>query len=167
MSISIIVAVSQNNIIGKDNQLIWRLPDDLKRFKSLTLGHPIIMGRKTFDSIGKPLPGRTSIVITRDSTFAPEGVWVAHSIDEAIQMAQNLTQDEVFIIGGGDIYKQTLPIAQKIFLTTVNLEVEGDTTFEITDLNNWEEVRNEHHTSDEKHAYSFNFIDLVRVKSAI
>lgn len=167
MSISIIVAVSENKVIGKDNQLIWRLPDDLKRFKSLTLGHPIIMGRKTFDSIGKPLPGRTSIVITRDSTFKHDGVLVAYSIDQAIQMAQQITEDELFVIGGGDIYKQTLPIADKVFLTTVDLTVEGDTTFEITDLENWKEVQNVHHSTDEKHPYSFNFIDLVRVKSAI
>jgi dihydrofolate reductase len=167
MSISIIVAVSKNNVIGKDNQLIWRLPDDLKRFKSLTLGHPIIMGRKTFDSIGKPLPGRTSIVITRDQAFAHEGVLVAHSIDEAIGMGQQITQEALFIIGGGDIYKQALPLADQIFLTTVDLTVEGDTTFEISDPQNWSEVENIHHTTDEKHAYSFNFIDLIRVKSAI
>lgn len=163
MTISIIVAVSQNGVIGKDNQLIWRLPDDLKRFKNLTLGHPIIMGRKTFDSIGKALPGRTSIVITRNPDFSAENVIVVHNLVDAIKKAQETGTDEAFVIGGGNIYKQALAVSEKLYLTKVHAEIEGDTYFEVPDIQNWQEVERIPHESDERHQFSFEFIDLTRI----
>ncbi|WP_353721690.1 dihydrofolate reductase [Dyadobacter sp. 676] len=131
MNISIIVAAAENGAIGKDNQLLWRLPDDLKRFKRLTLGHPMIMGRKTFESIGKPLPGRTSIVVTRNADFAFEGVIVANSLEEALRVAGEIDGEEVSIVGGGDIYNQSQAVATHIYLTLVHTEMDGDTFFEI------------------------------------
>ncbi|WP_439557490.1 dihydrofolate reductase, partial [Dyadobacter sp.] len=117
MVVSIIVAVADNGVIGKDNELLWRLPDDLKRFKQLTLGHPMIMGRKTFESIGKPLPGRTSIVVTRNAEFNYDGIIVVHSLDEAIEAARQIEQEEAFIIGGGELYKQAQSIADRLYVT--------------------------------------------------
>lgn len=162
MLISIIVAASENGAIGKDNQLLWRLPEDLKRFKRLTLGHPMIMGRKTFESIGKPLPGRTSIVITRQTDFHHEGVIVAHSLEDAIKKAFEEENEETFIIGGGEIYRQAIALADKIYLTKVHTNIEGDTYFEIPDQNEWSEVDLTHHAADDKHHFSFDFIDLEK-----
>jgi len=162
MQISIIVAVSQNGVIGKDNQLIWRLPDDLKRFKSLTLGHPMIMGRKTYDSIGKPLPGRTSIVVSRNSNLSIEGVLVANTFEEALEKAAFTGTDEVFVIGGGNIYEQSLQLADKIYLTDVHTVIDGDTFFYIPDKAGWTEVAHTNHPADERHAFAFDFIDLEK-----
>lgn len=162
MRISLIVAVAQNGVIGRDNQLIWRLPDDLKQFKRLTTGHPIIMGRKTFDSIGKPLPNRTSIVITRSKDWFLEGVLVVNSVEEAVKAAQKTGAGEVFVIGGAEIYQLTLPIADKIYLTEVQADFEGDAYFTIPDTENWQEESRLHHPSDEKHATAFDFVELVR-----
>ncbi|MEI7581709.1 dihydrofolate reductase [Runella sp.] len=162
MKISLIVAAAQNGVIGRDNQLIWRLPDDLKQFKRLTTGHPIIMGRKTFDSIGKPLPNRTSIVITRSKEWCMEGVLVVNSIEEAVEVAQKTDTEEVFVIGGAEIYRLTLPIADKIYLTEVRADFEGDAYFTIPDIEYWQEESRLHHTSDEKHAIAFDFVELVR-----
>lgn len=129
--ISLIVAIGDNLVIGKQNELLWHIPDDLKRFKQLTLGHPVVMGRKTFDSIidflGKPLPGRQNIVITRDTSWSYEGVTVAHSLEEAIEAAQET--DEVFIIGGEQIYRQALPLAERLYLTRIDDAKEGDAFF--------------------------------------
>lgn len=163
MKISIIVAVSQNGVIGKDNQLIWRLPDDLKRFKNLTLGHPIIMGRKTFDSIGKALPGRISIVITRNPDFFAENVLVVHNLTDAVEKARQTGTDEVFVIGGGNIYEQALGLSDKLYLTKVYAKIEGDTYFELPDPENWQEIERILHESDEQHPFSFEFIDLTRI----
>lgn len=132
--ISAIAAIGKNHVLGKNNELLWRIPADLKRFKALTMGHPIIMGRKTFDSIGKPLPGRTSIVITRDTTFAPrfdlgEKVIVVHSIEEAISKAKEIDSTEAFIIGGAQIYQQALPFIDRLYLTLIDDEKEGDAIF--------------------------------------
>ena len=162
MKISLIVAAAQNGVIGRDNQLIWRLPDDLKQFKRLTTGHPIIMGRKTFDSIGKPLPNRTSIVITRSKEWCMEGVLVVNSIEEAVEVAQKTDTEEVFVIGGAEIYRLTLPIDDKIYLTEVRADFEGDAYFTIPDIEYWQEESRLHHTSDEKHAIAFDFVELVR-----
>jgi dihydrofolate reductase len=162
MRISIIVAVSENGVIGKDNQLLWRLPDDLKRFKKLTLGHPIIMGRKTFDSIGKPLPGRTSIVVTRDQNFHREGIVVVHSVEEALQEAAKLETEETFIIGGGELYKLTLAQADRLYITEVNTTISGDTYFYITDRQDWMETERTVHEADDKHEFPFNFVNYVR-----
>lgn len=162
MQISIIVAVSDNGVIGKDNQLIWRLPDDLKRFKRLTLGHPMIMGRKTYDSIGKPLPGRTSIVISRNPDLAIEGVLVANSLSEAIEKARLTGTDEAFIIGGGNIYEQSLDMADKIYLTEVHTVIQGDTFFQMPVKELWQEIERTTHPEDERHSFSFDFVDLVK-----
>jgi len=163
MLLSIIVAVSENGVIGLNNQLIWRLPDDLKRFKQLTLGHPMIMGRKTFESIGKPLPGRQSIIITRDENFSFEGTIVAHSLEEAVDEAKKSGADEAFIIGGGDIYNQVQDIADKLYITEVHTDTEGDTFFKIQKPDLWKEIEKTHHQKDEKHVFSFDFVDLEKV----
>ena len=163
MLLSIIVAVSENGVIGLNNQLIWRLPDDLKRFKQLTLGHPMIMGRKTFESIGKPLPGRQSIIITRDENFSFEGTIVAHSLEEAVDEAKKSGADEAFIIGGGDIYNQVQDIADKLYITEVHTNTEGDSFFKIQKPDLWKEIEKTHHQKDEKHVFSFDFVDLEKV----
>lgn len=156
MTISIIVAAAQNNAIGKNNELLWHLSEDLKRFKRLTTGHSIIMGRKTFDSIGKPLPNRRSIIITRQHDLKIEGCEVVHSLDEAIQLCKG--EPEVFIIGGAEIYKQSLEKANKIYLTRVYADFEGDAFFpEIHST--WKELHKEAFT-DEKSQLSYAFIDL-------
>jgi len=124
-----IAGLGNDRVIGKASTLLWRIPDDLKRFKELTLGHPIIMGRKTFDSIGKVLPGRTSIVITRDKEFTFTGVVVTHSLEEALERAKEIEKKEIFIIGGAQIYEQALPVADLLYLTLIDDEKEGDTSF--------------------------------------
>jgi len=164
MPISIIVAVAKNGVIGKDNQLLWRLPDDLKRFKQLTLGHPMIMGRKTFESIGKPLPGRTSIVITNQKDFSVEGILVAHSLDEALNIARGLEEKEAFIIGGGEIYKQALPLTDHLYVTEVDLVIDGDTFFEIINPAAWKETERIIHEPDERHAMKFEFVNYIKQK---
>lgn len=162
MRISLIVAVAQNGVIGHDNQLIWHLPDDLKQFKRLTTGHPIIMGRKTFESIGKPLPNRTSIVITRSKNWCFEGVVVVNSVEEALEAARQTGTDEAFVIGGAEIYRVTLPLANKIYLTEVKADFEGDAHFVIPNLEDWQEISRMAHAQDEKHAVAFDFVELVR-----
>lgn len=162
MLLSIIVAVSENGVIGLNNQLIWRLPDDLKRFKKLTLGHPMIMGRKTFESIGKPLPGRQSIIITRDKNFSFEGTIVVHSLEDAVEEAKKTGTDEAFVIGGGDIYQQVQEISDKLYITEVHTETKGDTFFKIENPDLWQETERTPHSPDDKHQFSFEFVDLIR-----
>lgn len=162
-ALCIIVAAAENNIIGKDNQLIWHLSDDLKRFKKLTSGHHIIMGRKTFESFSKPLPNRTHIVITRQKDYiVPKGVIVVHSMQEAVNIASE-NDNEPFVIGGGEIYKHALPFATKIELTRVHHNFEGDTYFPEIDLTKWKEIANTFHKKDNKHEYEFSFITYKRV----
>ena len=155
--ITLVVAKSDNNIIGDNNQLIWRLSHDLRRFKSITTGHPVIMGRKTFDSVGKPLPNRTNIVITRNKDWSSEGVEVAHSLDKAIEIAKEI-DSEIFIIGGGNIYKQSMDVADAIEVTEVHHTFDGDTLFPEINLNVWKEVSREDHTKDEKNEYNYSFV---------
>lgn len=162
MRLSLIVAVAQNGVIGLDNQLIWHLPNDLKQFKRLTTGHPIIMGRKTFESIGKPLPNRTSIVITRSTDWSFDDVVVVNSVEEAIEAARQTGMEEAFVIGGAEIYRLTLPIASKIYLTEVKADFEGDAHFFIPNLEDWQEQNRIPHAADEKHAVAFDFVELVR-----
>jgi dihydrofolate reductase len=151
--IKIIVAISKNRVIGDSNKLIWNLPSDLKRFKEITTGHPIVMGRKTFESIGRPLPNRRNIIITRDEEYEVEGCEVVNSIDEALL----LTGSDCFIIGGGEIYKQTLHIAEQIYMTIVDEEFLGDTQFpELT--NSWYVSKKEDFLSDDKNPYNYSFI---------
>lgn len=160
MNVSLIVAVSRNNVIGKDNQLIWKLSADLKRFKSLTTGHSIIMGRKTFDSIGKPLPNRKSVIITRQADFVAEGCIVVNSLEEALAKTQD--EEEVFIIGGGTIYKEAIAKADKIYYTKVHQDFDGDTFFPPVNLQEWESVSRKDCMPDEKNEYAYSFIDYKR-----
>ncbi|MFC4308369.1 type 3 dihydrofolate reductase [Steroidobacter flavus] len=159
--LSIIVAVADNGVIGSGNQLPWRLPDDLKRFKALSLGKPIVMGRKTFDSIGRPLPGRQNIVISRQPGLEIPGCTVVTSIDAAIAAAQ--PAPEIVIVGGADIYRQVLPQVQVIHLTRVHASVEGDVVFPELKEQEWREVAKEYHPADERHAHAFTFSTLQRV----
>lgn len=155
--ISIIVAVSENNVIGTEGKLPWRLPADLRRFKELTLGHPIIMGRKTYESIGRALPGRRNIVITRDQDFQAAGCEVAHSLEEAIKMSKVPFDSEVFVIGGGQVYREALPRADRIYLTRVHTRVAGDAVFPELEKLEWKIISEEFHQKDEKHEYDFTF----------
>jgi len=161
MKLSLIVAMSDNRVIGREGGLPWHLSADLRRFKRLTMGHYLLMGRKTFESIGRPLPGRTSVVITRQSDYqVPEGVLLARSLDEALQMVRN--EDEVFVIGGGEIYEQTLPLAGRLYVTHVHAVVDGDTYFPPFDQDAWQVVEQSRHEPDEKNAYPYSFITLER-----
>ncbi|MFC2175860.1 dihydrofolate reductase [Bacteroidota bacterium] len=159
MMISIIVAADENNVIGKDNDLIWHLPDDLKYFKKLTSGNVIIMGRKTHESIGKALPNRTNIVITRDKTYKAENCTVVHALNEAIAAAN--TKAETYIVGGEQIYRLALPIADRVYLTRVHHAFEGDRSFPQLG-GEWEEVESDFHPSDENHKHAFTFITYQR-----
>ena len=155
MKISLIAAVANNNVIGKDNDLIWRLPADLKYFKQTTTGHHIIMGRKNYESIGKPLPNRTSIIITRQEDYEASGCIVVHSLEEALKAVKN--DDEPFIIGGGKIYKQSIAIVNKLYITHIHHDFEGDTFFpEITDK--WQIISKKDYRPDEKNKYEFSFV---------
>lgn len=159
--ITIIVAKSENNIIGNDNQLIWHLPNDLKHFKQLTSRHPIIMGRKTYESIGKPLPNRTNIVITRNKDWNPEAVLVVNSLQDAIEKSKEI-DEEVYIIGGGNIYEQAMDWADALEVTEVHHSFEGDTKFPEIDLAIWEETSREDFGKDEKHEYDYSFVRYER-----
>jgi dihydrofolate reductase len=160
-SLTMIVAAGENNEIGKDNDLIWHLRDDLKRFKSLTSGHHIIMGRKTFESFPKPLPNRTHVVISRQKDYqVPAGVLVVNSIEEAIDAASNDSQP--FIIGGGEIYKQAMPFASKIELTRVHSTFDADTFFPAIDTTQWKEIESKIHAQDENHKNAFSFLTYSR-----
>jgi dihydrofolate reductase len=151
--IKIIVAISKNRVIGDSNKLIWHLPADLKRFKEVTTGHPIVMGRKTYESIGRPLPNRRNIIITRDENYEIDGCEVVNSIEEALL----LTNSNCFIIGGGEIYKQTLHIADQIYLTQVDEEFDGDTTFPELPAS-WYVSNKEDFKADEKNPHNYSFI---------
>ncbi|MGZ3456881.1 MAG: dihydrofolate reductase [Archangium sp.] len=142
MRLSAIVAMASNRCIGKNSALPWRLPADLQRFKQLTMGHTLIMGRKTYESIGRPLPGRTTLVVTRQPDYAPEGVQVAHSLEQALEQARG---DEVFIAGGADLYRQAMDRVQRLYLTRIERAYEGDTFFPELDLSGWRLVAEEHH----------------------
>jgi dihydrofolate reductase len=160
--LSLIVAMDENCGIGKDNRIPWHLSSDLKRFKKLTMGHHLVMGRKTYEAIGKPLPGRMMIVITRSKKFAPYGCQVVDSIDTAIQFAQNRNEDELFIIGGGEVFSQTIDIADKIYLTRVHAKVDADVFFPWIDKSEWLLDECENKAADEKDEYSSDFEILIR-----
>lgn len=163
MILSIIVAVDLKYGIGYNNSLLWHLPDDFKRFKKLTMGKPVIMGRKTYQSIGKPLPGRLNIVISKN--FHSEGITVLDSLQSALEYAQKTGCEEAFIIGGGIVYKQALPITDRVYLTKVETTIEADTFFEFDPSEDWEETYREHHSADAKHQFAFNFIDYERISN--
>lgn len=157
MTISAIVAVTKNNVIGKDNQMPWHLPADLAYFKKVTLGHMIIIGRKNFESIGKPLPGRTNIIITRDRSFACSNCKVMHSLEDALFFAHNNNENEVFIIGGGTIYEQSKDLWDKLYLTEIDTIVDGDVFFPEISWSQWHLVSEEQKASDEKNAFNLKF----------
>ena len=166
--ITIIAAAGQNNELGKDNDLIWHLPDDFKRFKALTTGHFIIMGRKTFESFPKPLPNRTHIIITRDTTYCPkvtpdqqQNIIVVHSLDQALLKAAE--QQTVFIIGGGEIYNLSMEVADRIELTRVHGTFKADTFFPEIDTSIWQKISEMHHNIDEKHLHGFTYETWERV----
>jgi dihydrofolate reductase len=160
MIISLIAALDRRRGIGKDNQLPWRLPADLKRFRELTMGHHLIVGRKTYESIGKPLPGRTMIIVTRQPGVQIEGCLVVSSVAEALALANTRGEQEVFVIGGAEIYAQTLAQADRLYLTLVEAEVAADTFFPTFAEDDWQEVERCTHAADEKHQYAFTFITL-------
>ena len=157
MTISLVVAAAENNSIGKNNQLLWHLPNDLKFFKNTTWGMPVIMGRKTFEAVNKPLPGRFNIVITRQSDWQADGVIVAADLEDALQKAAETNCKEIFIIGGGEIYLQAFDKAQKIYLTRVHANIEGDTFFPVIDESKWVLTTNQDFGTDEKHAFAYSF----------
>jgi dihydrofolate reductase len=161
--ISIIVACSENNVIGKDNGLIWRLSNDLKRFKALTTGHAIVMGRKTFESIGRPLPNRRNIILSKNLE-SMEGCEIMRSADEVLELAKS-TDEELFIIGGGQVYEQLLPFADKLYLTLVHIVAEGDTFFPALNRDEWTEVARESFKADEKNEFDYEFVDYLRRKN--
>jgi len=166
MTLSILVILSTNNVIGRDNKLPWHMPADLKRFKNLTMGHHILMGRRTFNEIKKPLPGRVNVVITRDPHFTAEGVAIARSIDEAISKAEAAGDLEVFLIGGGEIFNQVIHIADRMYITRIHADIDGDTYFpEFDDVNEWKLIDAEHFEADEKNAYPYSFLTYVRAGS--
>jgi dihydrofolate reductase len=158
MIISLVVAASENNVIGKNNQLLWHLPKDMKFFKNVTWGMPVVMGRKTFESMGsKPLNGRKNIVITRSQDWKADGISVVNSVDAAMALANELNYKEIFVIGGGEIYMIAFEKANKIYMTRVHTELDGDTHFPVIEKNDWTLVSNVDNPSDEKHAYAFSF----------
>lgn len=158
MIISLIVAAAENNAIGKKNQLLWHLPRDLKFFKNITWAMPVVMGRKTFESMGgKPLPGRTNIIITRQPGWKADGVFVVNSLDAAEAVAVKMDFKELFVIGGGEIYIIAFDRASKIYITRVHTEIDGDTFFPVIDNNDWKLITNTDNPADEKHAYPYSF----------
>ncbi len=158
--LTMIAAAAENNALGKDGDLVWHLPDDFKRFKKLTTGHHIIMGRKTFESFPKPLPNRTHIVITRNRDYIKEGCIVVHNLEDALKIAEEDTQP--FIIGGGEIYKLALNASEKIELTRVHDTFEADAFFPEIDLSKWELINEEFHEKDERHSVSFTYLTYVK-----
>lgn len=156
----LIAAAAENNALGKDNELVWHLPDDFKRFKQLTSGHHIIMGRKTFESFPKPLPNRTHIIITNQKNYQPENCIVVHSINEALAAAPK--NEDVFVIGGGQIYTLALPIADKIELTKVHSSFDADAFFPEIDHSEWTLINEEFHPKDEKHNFAFTYQTFLK-----
>ena len=159
--VSIIVAVAENGVIGDKNSLLWNIREDMRRFRTTTSGHPVIMGRKTYDSIGRPLPKRTNVVITR-SDITIEGCQVVHSLEEAISLFPQ--DEEIFIIGGAQIYEQALPLADRLYLTVVHRAYEGDTSFPPLDMSQWRELAREELARGEEFDAPFSFIDYERVR---
>jgi dihydrofolate reductase len=157
MRVTLLAALAENRVIGRDNTLPWHLPDDLSRFKQRTVGHVVIMGRRTFESVGRPLPNRRSIVITRKRDYHPQGAEIARSLEEALERARESKADEVFILGGAEIYALALPDVDRLELTVVHAEVSGDTFFPECDLSAWTLIEEQRHEADDRHAYAFSF----------
>ena len=162
MIISAIVAMNPDGLIGDQNKIPWHLPADLKYFKKITLGHHILMGRKCFDSIGKSLPGRKNIVVTKNPTFIVTDCIITNSIEEGILIAQQNKEEEMFIIGGGEIYRQSMHLVNKLYLTMVQFSGSGDVFFPQIDYNEWSLISDEKHTSDDKNNYDYSFLIYKR-----
>ena len=160
MSLAIIVAMAQNRTIGVNNTLPWRCPADLQHFKALTMGHHIIMGRKTFDSIGRPLPGRTTVIVTRNRDLQVEGCLIAHSLQDAIAACSG--DDEAFIVGGAELYTQALPLVARLYITEIQQDVAGDAHFPELDRETWLEVSREKHTQTEPQPLEYHFVTYQR-----
>ncbi|MBT2969023.1 MAG: dihydrofolate reductase [gamma proteobacterium symbiont of Ctena orbiculata] len=159
--ISLIAAVANNGVIGVDNSLPWRLPADLKHFKALTMGKPIVMGRRTWESLPGVLPGRRHIVVSRNRDYRAEGCELVHSVDEALQLAGDAA--EIMIVGGGGLYRQMLPRADRLYLTLVEADVEGDAYFPEIDWSQWHEVSRETHAADDRNLFAYSFVILNRI----
>jgi dihydrofolate reductase len=157
MNISLVVAAATNNAIGKEGQMPWHLPNDMKHFKNVTWGMPVVMGRKTFDSLGKPLPGRKNIVITRQQGWSAEGTVAVKNIEDALFVARQADVHEVMVIGGGEIYKALFEKAKRIYLTRVHAEPEADTFFPVIHPDQWHLVSQQNHEADEKNDYNYSF----------
>ena len=162
MTISLIVAAAENNVIGKDNKLPWSLPEDMKFFKNTTWGMPVIMGRKSYEALGKPLPGRVNIVVTKQNDWTAENVQVAKSIEEALTLAKAANCKEIFIIGGGNIFTQSMDLADKIYLTRVHASPDGDAFFPVINETKWKLIDNIDFEKNEKHQYSFSFQQWIK-----
>ncbi|MCW8195737.1 type 3 dihydrofolate reductase [Proteobacteria bacterium 005FR1] len=170
MRISLIVALTDNRVIGRENKMPWHLPNDLKYFKRMTMGKPVVMGRKTFESIGKPLPGRTNVVITHQSGWRAEGVQVAHNVPEGLELATRLSlidgSEEVMVIGGAQIYREVLPQAHRLYLTQIHTQIDGDAFFPEISEDEWQEVGREDHKADSANPHDHSFVVLDRVTSS-
>ncbi|MEP6693510.1 MAG: dihydrofolate reductase [Chloroflexota bacterium] len=162
MTIAFVVAYDRKRVIGKNGALPWRLPDDMRHVKAVTMGKPLIMGRRTWDSIGRPLPGRTSIVLTRDPDFRCDGCLIARTPDEALKLAG--AAPEIIVFGGGRVFEEFLPRVDRIYLTEVDADVGGDTYFPPLDPGDWQVVEAVEHPSDARHPYDFSFLTLDRVR---
>ncbi|MDO9039163.1 MAG: dihydrofolate reductase [Lutibacter sp.] len=160
--VTIMAAIAANNALGKDNQLIWHLPADLKRFKKTTLNHAVIMGRKTYESLGKPLPNRTNILITRDKNYNAEGCMVVNSVKEALKTAAEVDENP-FILGGAEIYTQAMPFADKLDITFVHHQFEADVFFPEIDKTTWKETSRENFKADENNKYDYSFVTFERI----
>ena len=161
--VALVVAVAENGIIGQHGQLPWgRMPADLRHFKQLTLGHPVIMGRKTFDSIGKALPGRPNVVVTRQPGWAAPGCEAAATVLGALERARELSAETVCVIGGGEIYREALPTVDVVYLTEIHHTFEGDASFPALSPTDWREETRERHEADAQHAYAYSFVTLRR-----
>lgn len=163
MRISLIVAMAENRVIGRDGGMPWHLPGDLKYFKKTTLGKPVIMGRKTFQSIGRALPGRVNIIITRDNNFSADGVQVVGSVGDAMELARSLGCDEAMVIGGGQIYAEALALADRVYLTEIHASIDGDTVFPELPLNDWAEKSREKGESDNADQPDISFVIFDRI----
>ena len=168
LPVSIVVAVADNGVIGRGNALPWDLPDDLQHFKRTTMGRPIVMGRKTFESIGRPLPGRLNIILTRDPSWTASGVSVASSIEQAIDLAEGQAfidgADSVMVIGGAEVYRQALPFASRAFVTRVHGHIDGDACFDLDEIASWREVARERVPAGERNSHDFSVIRLENPK---
>lgn len=166
LTVSLIAALAENGVIGRDNKLPWHLPNDLKYFKAATLGKPVIMGRKTWESLGRPLPGRTNIVVTRQRDYAPAGAKVVSSLDEALKLAEQIALidgiDECVVIGGAEIYAQALPRCDRLYLTEVHAQVDGDAHFPAFDHTQWREEKRERFAAEGPNPWDYSFVVYVR-----